>query len=114
MAGIEHPNVVDLVGQAADGCFLLIMVESRAWGTDDNQPTQLKNKINAYVGFVADGSLAQRYPETAGQRIDIQLDCVAAPTGEIATIVDHATQQLERIGIGFRVNVAGSPHRGKA
>lgn len=105
MAGIADIDMIDLVGQNADGRFLIIMVETRRWGEDPNQGTQLRQKINAYAGFITDGSLARHYPETTGQPVDIQLDCVEAPSGEFVTITDHATAHLLKLGIGFRINV---------
>ena len=108
MPGIAEANVVDLVAQDATGRYLLIMVEWRAWGAETAQASQLKEKFNAYVGFILDGSLARQYPGTAGQPVDIQLDCCEAPSGEFAIIVEHTATQLQRLGIGFRVRVTGS------
>jgi len=109
MAGVEQANVVDVVGQDASGRYLVIMVESRTWGADNAQASQLKEKINAYVGFIMDGSLARSYPETAGQPVDIQLNCVEAPSGQFAAIVEHTAAWLLRFGIGFRVHVMAGP-----
>jgi hypothetical protein len=81
------------------------MVEPRAWGSDAAQASQLKEKINAYAGFIMDGSLARQYPQTARQPVDIQLDCCEPPSGEFVTIINHAAAQLQRIGIGMRINV---------
>jgi len=103
--GLAQANVVDVVGQDASGRYLVIMVESRAWGTDAAQALQLREKINAYAGLIMDGSLARQYPATAGQPVDIQLNCCETPRGEFATILEHAAMQLQRLGIGLRVNV---------
>jgi len=81
------------------------MVEPRPWGTEAEQALQLKEKINSYTGFILDGALARQYPETAGQAVDIQLNCREKPSGEFAVILEHAAMQLQRLGIGFRVNV---------
>lgn len=112
MAGLAEPNVIDLVGQDADGRFLLIMVETRAWGSDAQQGSQLKEKINAYAGFIMDGGLARHYPEAAGRRVDIQLNCADSPPpdGEIPSILRHAASQLDKAGIGFRLKVLGPIH----
>jgi hypothetical protein len=113
MAGLEDPNTVDLVGLGADGRALMIMVESRMWGTAEAQGRQLREKINAYAGFVIDGSLARLYPETTGRPVDVQLDCIDIPNGEVAAIIEHAGRQLAKLGIGFRLNVVrGSSERG--
>lgn len=105
MSGVAQANVVDVVGQDASGRYLLIMVEARAWGTETAQASQLKEKINTYADFIMDGTLAREYPETAGRPVDIQLNCCEAPSGEFAMILDHAASQLQRLGIGLRVNV---------
>jgi len=109
MGGIAQANVVDIVGQDSSGRFLVIMVESRAWGAEEAQAAQLKEKINAYAGFIMDGSLARKFPETVGEPVDIQLNCPETPTGEFAEILAHAATQLQRVGIGLRVNVTAKP-----
>ena len=105
MAGIADPSTIDVVAQDADGHYLVVMVEDRPWGADAAQPVQLRDKINAYTGFILDGELSRHYPETAGQPVCIQLDCVQHPSGAIATILDHARAQLDELGIGLRINV---------
>jgi hypothetical protein len=76
-------------------------------GVDPRQSDQLREKINAYAGFILDGSLARHYPETVGRSVRIQLDCMETPTGDFAAITDHAARALEGLDIGFRVNVLG-------
>ena len=105
MAGLEDPDVVDVVGEDATGVVLVIMVESRRWGADADQPSQFKNKVNAYVGFILDGGLRQHFPDFADKPVAIQLDCAEAPTGEIASLVQQTGPLLAELGIGFRVNV---------
>lgn len=105
VAGVKDPNVIDVVGQDAAGTCLLIMVEERQWGSDPEQPRQLREKINAYVGYVLDGTIIKQYPETSGRGISIQLNCPQRPVGEIATITSHAAAQLEKMGIGFVVKI---------
>lgn len=105
MAGVADTETIDVVALDATGQVLVVMVETRGWGTDRAQPAQLRAKINAYAGFVTDGALRRLYPKTAGRKVLVQLDCAQPPVGEIAEIVDHATAQLSRLGVGFRVNV---------
>jgi hypothetical protein len=108
MAGLADSETIDLVAQDATGQVLVVMVETRRWGTDRAQPDQLRAKINAYTGFVTNGDLLRRYPEVAGQKVLIQLDCAERPVGEVAAIIDYATVSLGRLGVGFRVNVRSS------
>jgi hypothetical protein len=105
MAGLPDTETIDLVAQDSDGQVLVVMVETRRWGTDRAQSAKLRAKINAYAGFITDGSLLRRYPETSGHKVLIQLNCPEPPAGEFAEIVDHATAKLSQLGVGFRVNV---------
>lgn len=104
MTGVADTNTIDLVAQDADGTYLLVMIEDRPWGAADEQEAQLREKINTYAGYVLDGSLAQMYPETAGEPVRIRLDCLEEPPGHFAHITDHAATQLAAHGIGFLVS----------
>ena len=84
MAGIQESETIDLVAQAADGRYLLVMVETRPWGTDPAQPNQLKAKIKTYAQYALDGGLLSHFPQVASQAIVIRLDCSERPDDEIA------------------------------
>jgi hypothetical protein len=86
----------------------LIMVEERPWGTDADQAAQLRAKINSYAGYILDGTLAKQFPETAGQRVRIQLNCWETPSGQFAVITNNAAAQLDKLQIGFNVRVMPS------
>jgi hypothetical protein len=106
MSGIHDSETVDVVAHDPDTQeYLLVMVEDRPWGSEPNQALQLRAKINTYVGFVVDGSLQDKYPETAGHRVRLQLDCASTPTSEILTIIDHANTKLRELGMRLLVNV---------
>jgi len=104
MPGIADTNTIDLVAREADGTVLLVMVEERPWGSDPHQSSQLQEKINLYVGYVLDGSLARQYPETTGKPVRIRLDCAEMPTGHLAHITTHAASQLGARAIDFQIN----------
>lgn len=105
MAGLAESNTVDLVAQDDGGDFLVIMVETRPWGSDARQPLQLREKINAYAAFILDGGLVRHYPDAARRPVSIQLDCWSPPAPEISSILTAAAAKLKTLGIGFRVNV---------
>lgn len=107
MAGIQESETIDLVAQAADGRVLIVMIETRKWGSDPLQPNQLKAKINTYAQFALDGGLLDGYPQTAGQPITIRLDCSDDPSNEIAEIISAASAKLEPFDIEVAVNING-------
>lgn len=105
VAGVEDPGTIDLVALDGEGRCLVVMLETRPWGTDPDQGAQLKEKINAYATWITDGSLVAASPEAADADVVIRLDCTEAPTGPFAVITVLAARMLAELGIGFEVHV---------
>jgi hypothetical protein len=105
VSGVWDHTTIDVVAVDADGTCLLAMVEDRRWNVDPAQEIQLRNKINAYVGYITGGDLIEAYPDAAGKPVRIELHCVQEPTGRIAAVVQHAASELHKLDIGFVVNV---------
>ncbi len=111
MSGIQDASVIDLVAQDAAGEYMVVMVETRPWSESPDQPEQLRRKLNAYAGYILDGTLARQYPETAGRPVRIRLDCPERPRGDIDVIIEWAMRQLGEHGIRLEVNVQASRSR---
>jgi hypothetical protein len=105
MPGIHEPETIDLIARAADGRYLLVMIETRPWGSDPGQADQLKAKINTYAQFALDGGLLRHHPEAANQPIAIRLDCPAAPDEATSAIMSRAAEQLARFNIEILINI---------
>jgi len=106
MAGVKDTTVVDVVAQdPGGGGFTLVMVEDRPWGSDPNQPEQLRKKISLYSSWILDGDLGSQYPETVGRPVRIQLDCVQPLDDATAAIIDFANHRLAEFGIPVVVHV---------
>ena len=104
---MHNPRVVDLVRlDPAQDCVELLMLETRAWGTDSLQLGQLEDKFNAYLGYVQGGYLGRDYPHYAGRRVRFRLECAEAPSGEAARMLAAMQGFAEREGIGFAVEAA--------
>jgi len=101
MAGIADTNHVDIIVQETDGSVVLVMTETREWGSDPLQAEQLKQKINRYTGYAVEGGLVADYPHLAGAPVTIRLECVSEPTAEFARIVEVTTAGLGRLGVQF-------------
>jgi hypothetical protein len=99
--------VVDLVSlDQTQDCVQLLMLETRAWGSDPQQLGQLEDKFNAYLGYVQGGYLARDYPHYAGRRVRFRLECAHPPAGEAARMLAAMRGFAEGEGIGFDVAVA--------
>jgi L-alanine-DL-glutamate epimerase-like enolase superfamily enzyme len=66
---------------------------------------QLRDKINTYAQFAPDEGMVAAYPESAGQPLRFQLDCVSPPTEEVTRLIETARQRLGDYKIRFTVHV---------
>ena len=107
MAGLTESNVIDLVGQGPDGTGILAIIESRPWGADPAQPSQLRAKLDTYVRSVLDGGLFSTYPELKGRPLLLRVDCLAFPTEDLVNIINEARDRLSTSG--FQVSVKINP-----
>lgn len=106
MAGLDQPNVVDLVTHdPASGEFALIMIQTQPWSNEPGELQKLREKINNYAAFARGGDLVSKFPEAAGKPVRIQLDCNTAPSGRVADLVNLAVDRLQQSGLRFVVNI---------
>jgi hypothetical protein len=106
MAGIEDSNTIDLVTHDPETDeYALIMVETRRWANSAEQLAQLREKINTYAMFALDEGLIRTHPEAANKPLRVQLDCVEPPTGDVAELIELATEKLGEHRVRFVVNV---------
>lgn len=105
MAGLDDPSVVDLVTQGRDGEVALIISHGEVWNPDGTDAPKLREKLNNYAFFALDEGLVANYPETAGQPIRFQIDCVDEPSGLILEVVDAARHALEQYDIRLVINL---------
>ena len=106
MAGLEEPNVIDLLAEdenAHEGW--IIMVEERPWGADPDQPDQLLAKVNAYLSTIVDGSIYTYAPNFEGRSLVIRLECASEPTPEISQVIEAAEKAAASQNASFVVNV---------
>jgi hypothetical protein len=112
--GVRNPQIVDLIRpDAASGEIVLLMLEDRPWGGED-QLYQLEDKINRYLGYVLDGWLARQYPQYEGRPVRFELECREPPHGTAAELLRAAQTVCEGEGIVFAVRVGPADTGGPA
>lgn len=108
--GVHNPRVVDLIRLDAESDeVVLLMLEERSWGTAPEQFSQLEAKFNSYLSYVLDGHLASDYPEYAGKRVRLELECVDTPGSREQRLLSAMRNFAEAENLDFRVKVA-EPH----
>ncbi|MCG5052425.1 MAG: flagellar brake protein [Myxococcales bacterium] len=106
--GVAFPTVVDLIRVDPEtDTVVLLMVEDRDWSHGEPQLRQLQEKIDRYLGYVADGFFLEQYPQYAGKAVRFELDCAVPPHGLAKDMLMAAEVVLERYDIPFKVRVVG-------
>jgi hypothetical protein len=107
--GVEHAGVIDFLGfDAARSEVLLVMAEPRPWRDLELQLFQLQEKLNAYMSFVLDGEMTDTYPQFAGKKLRIRLECVEPPPEGAMDFLQHVYEQSALQDIAFDVDVTGT------
>ena len=104
MAGIDDPNVVDLVAQTADGGALLVIVKEGPWAAD-RDVAALSVKLNWYVNYVVDGGLVAAYPELVGRPVTVQIFSNEPAPDEVQSAIELARHQLHHYGVSLTERV---------
>lgn len=84
-SGIKHPEVVDLITQAADGTFRLILAETDA--LTGRHAVALQQKLQNYLTFAIEGQLVATHPKAKGAPVRIRVDLYAEPDELIFTFL---------------------------
>lgn len=106
--GVEFAHVIDVIAEdASTGQVTLIMLESRPWDGTELRLFQLQEKINAYLSFALDGEMAEAYPQFAGKKLRLQLDCVGMPGDDVVGFLSMVREQIAFQDINLEVRVMG-------
>ena len=113
--GVHNPRVVDLIRLDTERDeVVLLMLEERPWGTVPEQLRQLEAKFNSYLAYVLDGHMVKQYPQYAGKRVCVRLDCAAPPgEGEQAMLTSMGNFAASE-NLSFEVNVQARRSRARS
>jgi hypothetical protein len=75
---------INVVAERPDGSFCLYLVEEGPWPQQHRDELRaLQKRLFDTVEVVADGKVAERFPESKGKSICIRLDCYDLPVGPV-------------------------------
>ena len=102
---IDQPDVVDLVTiDKLSGDVLLSISDHLPWGDlESAHLVLLQSKLNRYLSFVESGDMVDRFPETSGRKIVINLVCKFPPSEEGINLIQNATAAIRQAGFDLRV-----------
>jgi hypothetical protein len=104
----EQHSTIDIVAHDPKSDHaLLAMTETRSW--NEGSPKLLfdiQEKLNTYIGYVAQGRLVRDYPDLAKKTVEFRLICADAPPPEvIETLRSWKEEALVSRGISWSVTV---------
>lgn len=82
----ERTTVVDFVarGDTPDE-WKMVLVEEGPWtGPVSDQLRRIQDRLYGCLDAALDGQLAEKFPESAGKKIVIRLDCYNVPKAEVS------------------------------
>jgi len=117
----ERTTVVDFVakGDTPDE-WKMVLVEEGPWADPvDAELRRVQERLYGTIDAALDGQLAEKFPESRGKKIIVQLDCYNCPGTEVAEFFDRFSkgvfatadykQALDKSqfvsGITFRLNL---------
>lgn len=87
----ERTTIVDFVakGETPDE-WRMVLVEEGPWtGSIDAELRRLQDRLHGAIDAALDGQLAEKFPESKGKRIIIQLDGYNLPRAEVGEFFDR-------------------------
>ena len=106
MFPLDDPNKIDLVTYSQKtNELVIVMTETRPWGSDGTLVLSLQAKLKNYVAFVESGELARRYPGHEAAGVCVRLS-TKHPLGDIELSFLEKAQEMWLGPLGMRLEVS--------
>lgn len=88
---VERTTVVDFVARGdTPNEWKMVLVEEGPWtGSIETELRRVQSRLYDTIDAALDGHLADKFPESKGKRIVIQLDCYNCPKEETTEFFDR-------------------------
>lgn len=96
----EHVTVIDFVarGDSPDE-WKMVLVEEGPWASPiESRLRRIQERLYECIDITIEGKLAEKFPESNGKNITIQLDCYDAPEDDVTTFFDRFANGVFTIG----------------
>ena len=101
MPRVSIPGVIDLVTEAPNGDFVLVMVQDKVWDGSNERLRELQAKVNTYLTYALDGPLHSQFPDSVGRSVRIELHCDEAVDARTSAFVGRVAIDTRKFGIEF-------------
>jgi hypothetical protein len=111
IVGLENPNKLDTIGtETITGDLVLILFDAWEWESEQQALYRhllaLQDKLNAYLAFIESGQLREMYPNSAGQKIRIDIITRFASPEIVGRFLDQARTVAAQLGVTITLREA--------
>ena len=95
----DRTTIVDFVAKGdSPGEWRMVLVEEGPWhGSVEPQLRRIQERMYGCIDAILDGQLAEKFPDSKGKRIIVQLDCYNVPRQEVEDFFDRFSAGIFRL-----------------
>lgn len=98
---VDQTNVIDVVSKDQKGTIVLSISDHLDWDNTQQHLLVLQEKINTYLNFLDSGEIYEKYPDTKGHHIQIDIRFHYQPSIEALAFLAKAKPIVEKSGYSF-------------
>ena len=103
---VRETNKIDFMSlDEKTNTFWLCMSEERPWTQTGPDYTDLKSKLNTYVGYAQSGQMHKDVPQSQGKNLGLRLMCGTTPSDDARHLLSIVKATCQRINFKFVVLV---------
>jgi|SRR5579864_5033654 len=99
---VDQTQVIDVVSKDSKGTVVLSISDHLNWDNVKQHLLILQEKINTYLNFVESGEIYEKYPDTKGRPIEIEVRFHYEPSMEARAFLAKVKPIVENSGYSFR------------
>jgi Family of unknown function (DUF6572) len=99
---VDQSQVIDIVSKDRKGSLVLSISDHLDWENTKEHLHLLQEKINTYLRFLDSGEVFEKYPDSRGRPIEIEIIFHYQPTMEARSFLAKVKPIVEGSGYGFR------------
>jgi len=98
---IDELYKIDIISTTPEGETRLTITDHYDWSNQHQHLLVLQDKLNAYIQFIEDGKVFEKYPSAKKDHISIDVVFKFEPTTDAILFLNRCKETINDFGIGF-------------
>ena len=98
---VDELNKIDFISTTPEGETRLTIADHYDWSNQQQHLLVLQEKLNAYIQFIEDGEVFEKYPDAKKDHISIDVVFKFEPTTDAILFLNRCKETINDFGIGF-------------